>query len=217
MSPAINPIDLSAMDRECWWSKGHGTLIEAPDGRWFIVYHAYENGFYTLGRQTLFEPIEWTADGWFKTAGFDAAKPIPKPAGAVPHGMPFSDDFSTDRMGILWSFYKGSKADRARYRLENGGLVLKAQGTSPADLRLLGEELLHAQLRPGSAAGEARRRRTAAAHPHPERSAHRDDAVQRGRADVTQVRPRDGVVRLPPQRGVRVPQPASRTLRRGHW
>jgi beta-xylosidase len=48
--------------------------------------------------------------------------------------MAFSDDFSTDRMGIQWSFYRGSEADRARYRPENGALVLKAQGTSPADV-----------------------------------------------------------------------------------
>ena len=27
---------------ERWWSKGHGTLVEGPDGRWYIVYHAYE-------------------------------------------------------------------------------------------------------------------------------------------------------------------------------
>ena len=76
---------------------GQGTerLVEAPDGRWFIVYHAYENGFYTLGRQTLLEPIEWTADGWFQTAGSDAAKPIQACAGRRPHGLPFSDGFST--------------------------------------------------------------------------------------------------------------------------
>ena len=41
-----------------------------------MVYHAYENGFYTLGRQTLLEPIEWTADGWFRMAGADPAAPI---------------------------------------------------------------------------------------------------------------------------------------------
>ena len=38
-------------------------------GKWWMVYHAYENGFYTLGRQTLLEPIEWTADGWFRVGG----------------------------------------------------------------------------------------------------------------------------------------------------
>jgi xylan 1,4-beta-xylosidase len=116
------------------WSKGHGTLVEAPDGRWFIVYHAYENGYLTLGRQTLLEPIEWTDDGWFRTTGSDPAQPIRMPAqSAGPHGMAFSDDFTTDRMGIQWSFYKGSTTDRERYRYENGALVLKAKGTSPSD------------------------------------------------------------------------------------
>ncbi len=61
-----NPIVRTQSSAEHWWSKGHGTLVEAPDGQWFMVYHAYENGFYNLGRQTLLEPIEWTSDGWFE-------------------------------------------------------------------------------------------------------------------------------------------------------
>ena len=129
-----NPIVRTTSRDEPWWSKGHGTLVQARDGTWFIVYHAYENGFYTLGRQTLLEPIEWTPDGWFKRAGADLSRPIPKPAGeAVTHGFPFSDDFSTNKMGVQWSFYKGSAADRDRYRYDNGSLVLEARGTTPAD------------------------------------------------------------------------------------
>ena len=110
-------------------------LVESPDGRWFIVYHAYENGFYTLGRQTLLEPIEWTSDGWFRiVVGTDAAMPIRKPAGTVvPHGRRSSDDFSRESHGRLWSFYKGTDTDRDRYRHENGALVLKAKGAGPAD------------------------------------------------------------------------------------
>ena len=81
--------ELAATIRSCarsrrderWWSKGHGTLVEDRAGKWWMVYHAYENGFYTLGRQTLLEPIEWTADGWFRMAGADPAAPIAKPAG----------------------------------------------------------------------------------------------------------------------------------------
>jgi xylan 1,4-beta-xylosidase len=119
---------------ERWWSKGHATLVEAPGGTWYAVYHAYENGFYNLGRQTLLEPVEWTADGWFRAAGADVAKPIPKPAGeAVPHGLPLSDDFSTRKMGVQWSFYGGTVTDNDRYRYENGSLVLKAKGTAPRD------------------------------------------------------------------------------------
>jgi beta-xylosidase len=130
-----NPIIRTTSADERWWSKGHGTLVEDRAGQWWIVYHAYENGFYTLGRQTLLEPIAWTADGWFTTKrGADPAKPLSKPPGdAVPHGFAYSDDFSTDKMGVQWSFYNGDAADLARYRYEQGSLVLTAKGTGPAD------------------------------------------------------------------------------------
>jgi xylan 1,4-beta-xylosidase len=129
-----NPILRTRSNEERWWSKGHGTLVEDRAGKWWMVYHAYENGFYTLGRQTLLEPIEWTADGWFRAAGSDPASPIAKPAGEPgPHGFAYSDDFSKSRMGVQWSFYAGDEADRDRYRYENGALVLKGKGSSPAD------------------------------------------------------------------------------------
>ena len=64
----------------------------------------------------------------------DPAQPMAKPAGeAVAHGFALSDDFSKNRMGVQWGFYKGNDTDRARYRYENGTLVLKAKGKSPTD------------------------------------------------------------------------------------
>ena len=129
-----NPIVRTTSASERWWSKGHATLFEGPGGKRYIVYHAYENGFYNLGRQTLLEPVEWTAAGWFRAAGYDTARPIPKPAGpAVPHGQRLSDDFSTDKFGVQWSFYNGTEADQSRVRRENGSLVLKAKGAAPSD------------------------------------------------------------------------------------
>ena len=129
-----NPIVRTTNAADRWWSKGHGTLIDDRAGRWWMVYHAYENGFYTLGRQTLLEPIEWLPDGWFRTAGADPAMPIVKPAGENgTHGFPLSDDFSTSKMGVQWSFYNGDASDRDRYRYANGTLVLKAKGKGPAD------------------------------------------------------------------------------------
>jgi beta-xylosidase len=129
-----NPIVHTKSADERWWSKGHATLVEGPGGKWYLVYHSYENGFYNLGRQTLLEPAEWTQDGWFRAVGYDPAGPIPKPAGeALPHGYPLSDDFSTDKMGVQWSFYKGTDTDRERYRYENNSLVLTARGTTPRD------------------------------------------------------------------------------------
>lgn len=131
-----NPIVHTRSGDEKWWSRGHGTLVEGPDGKWYLMYHAYENGYWTLGRQTLLEPVEWTADGWFRSSGYDVGKPIPKPgklapAGNARHGMALSDDFTTNKMGVQWSFHQGTDADAARYRYDHGALVLQAKGDSP--------------------------------------------------------------------------------------
>lgn len=130
-----NPIVHTASAAEKWWSRGHGTLVEGPDGGWYLVYHAYEKGFYTLGRQTLLEPVEWTDDGWFKSRGDDVAQPIRKPVGgeAVAPGFAFSDDFSQPKIGLQWSFFNGTEADLQRAHYEAGALVVQGKGTSPRD------------------------------------------------------------------------------------
>jgi xylan 1,4-beta-xylosidase len=83
----------------------------------------------------LLDPIEWTDDGWFRAKGGDLAQPIAKPAGgeALPHGMPLSDDFSTDKFGVQWSFYDPSPDEKARLRREEGALVMRAKGRAPSD------------------------------------------------------------------------------------
>jgi xylan 1,4-beta-xylosidase len=131
-----NPIIRTESPAEKWWSKGHATLVEGPvSNDWYMMYHAYENGFHTLGRQTMMEPIEWTKDGWFKAKGVDAGKPIRKPKGgkAVPHGMALSDDFLTNKFGIQWSFFRGDITENQRVHYINGSLQLTAEGSSPAD------------------------------------------------------------------------------------
>lgn len=106
-----NPIIRTWSADEPWWSKGHATLFEGPNGQWWSIYHGYENGFATLGRQTLLEPIEWDEDGWPRAVGgtLSAALPAPLPTvsatGEQPHGSPLSDNFSTERFGTQWSFH----------------------------------------------------------------------------------------------------------------
>ena len=69
-----NPLVHTYTIDEEWWSKGHGTLIDDPEGNWYIVYHAYRNGFHTLGRSTIIESVNWTKDGWPVLAQKDGAK-----------------------------------------------------------------------------------------------------------------------------------------------
>ncbi|MBW8881302.1 MAG: family 43 glycosylhydrolase, partial [Asticcacaulis sp.] len=102
-----NPIVRTVSASEPWWSRGHATVVEGPGGDWWMVYHAYENGMRTLGRQTLLEPIEWTKDGWFRARGGTLSTPLPKPKGGRPSqaGLALSDDFSTNKFGVQWSLF----------------------------------------------------------------------------------------------------------------
>jgi xylan 1,4-beta-xylosidase len=130
-----NPIVRTQSADEPWWSRGHATLVEGPAGDWWLVYHGYENGFRTLGRQTLLEPAEWTSDGWFRARGGDLSKPLAKPKGgkAGPAGFAHSDDFTANRFGSQWSFHDPKPEDGERATYETGALRITARGTSPAD------------------------------------------------------------------------------------
>jgi xylan 1,4-beta-xylosidase len=130
-----NPIVRTWSATEKWWSRGHASMIEAPNGTWWMVYHGYENGFWTLGRQMLMEPMDWTRDGWPVAKGGDLSRPIRKPivsAGEV-HGQKLSDDFRTNRLGNLWSFYDPGPNEAERFVIEGGQLHLAPKGQSPTN------------------------------------------------------------------------------------
>jgi beta-xylosidase len=130
-----NPLVRTTRLEERWWSRGHATLVEGPAGDYWSVYHGYENGFWTLGRQTLLAPVSWTRDGWMEFGGGDLSRPIRKPRGgeSQPHGAPLSDDFSTDRYGRQWRFFAPGPEEPSRIRRSPGVLHLKASGEAPSN------------------------------------------------------------------------------------
>ncbi len=130
-----NPLVRTQSTKEPWWSRGHATLVEGPAGDWWMVYHGYENGFRTLGRQTLLEPMEWTADGWFRATGGDLSRPLPKPRGAAPgaNGHALSGPLAHERFGVQWCFHQPRADEMQRVRWDGDTLVLAPAGTSPAD------------------------------------------------------------------------------------
>lgn len=130
-----NPLVRTTTSTEKWWSRGHASLVEAPDGSWWSVYHGFENGYWTLGRQALLDPIEWTADGWFRMKGGDLSRPLAKPRGgeALPHGQRLSDSFERLELGNKWNFFRPSPDEASRARVADGALILTARGTAPGD------------------------------------------------------------------------------------
>ncbi len=128
-----NPIIRTQKSSEKWCSKGHGTLFDDAKGNWWMVYHAYENGHYNMGRQTLLEPIEWTTDGWYKTPeGNKSDTPLKRPvATGVATSFSLSDKFDGSQLKSQWGFY--GEYDTSRFRLTDAGMVLKSKGTSVGD------------------------------------------------------------------------------------
>lgn len=123
-----NPIVHTKDRTERWWSQGHGTLVDDINGNWWIMYHSYEKGFQTLGRQTLMLPIEWTKDHWFRVPpGVSSSSSLRLPAGpAGVAGDGLSDDFSAQQLGLQWQSFKQEPSKRIT--LKDGKLQLQAEG-----------------------------------------------------------------------------------------
>lgn len=111
-----NPIVRTLSRDEHWWSIGHASLIDTPDGDWWMVYHGYLNSFHTLGRQTLIEPVEFTEDGWFKPSGT-----VMKMRSEPDSGMPMEDDFTGIKLGLQWQC--NGHPPEERFRVSDGALV----------------------------------------------------------------------------------------------
>ena len=124
-----NPLVHTYSASEKWWRQGHATVLEAADGSWWTVYHATSGEGGGLGRQTLLMPVAWTSDGWpVIKNGLKSWDTIPMPKGEnVGHGMPLSDDFSSDELGIQWVY---NPSEKERVLLRNGELLLEARGAS---------------------------------------------------------------------------------------
>lgn len=127
-----NPLVHTYSASDPWWSKGHGTLIDDAEGNWWVVYHAYAQGYHTLGRQTLIDPVEWTADGWVKLR--HDARPLPA-QDPEKHGLELSDDFTGKQLGLQWTFWKEYAPESLSFGKD--GMSVKAKGKTPADGRLL--------------------------------------------------------------------------------
>lgn len=115
----FNPLLRTWSRNEQWWSKGHGSVVDMPDGRLFMIFHAYENGFMTLGRQTLLRELE-LRDGWLRLK--EGAISLPSPERKKVYGI---GDF-------VWQTCRENRLDD-RFTIAPDKIVIKAKGKSPAE------------------------------------------------------------------------------------
>ncbi len=108
-----NPVLFATDDGSPLQGPAHGTLIETQNGEWFVTFHAHELSHYSLGRPMCMEPVEWTADGWWRpTHG-----KVPRVTGVRPNlpacdfALAQTDEFDSKKLGLQW-FFHTRPADR---------------------------------------------------------------------------------------------------------
>jgi beta-xylosidase len=109
---------------------GHGDLVRAVDGSWWMVLlgvrpHGGTPGFHVLGRETFLTPVRWK-DGW----------PVPAPvvlgdAGCEP--VAAHDDFDANPLGPQWISIRTRSPHTTSLAERPGWLVLRAQDPSLDD------------------------------------------------------------------------------------
>ena len=128
-----NPITHTYSEEETWWHQGHGTIFDAPDKSWWMVYHGRLKNFTGLGRSTLLMPVEWTKDGWpVVKDGIPSSAFIPKPnfGENTPNAMVIKDEFTSTSLHPFW-YYDNAK--RSFLKSGNGSLEITASGVNHKD------------------------------------------------------------------------------------
>lgn len=95
---------------------GHADLIEAHDGSWWLVFHAFrphEGSYHHLGRETCLTPVTWTEDGWLVVSP-EKTVDVQMNVSTLPQQMevvePARDDFDRPELRPCWNFLRNPEA-----------------------------------------------------------------------------------------------------------
>ncbi|MCD7973155.1 MAG: family 43 glycosylhydrolase [Candidatus Azobacteroides sp.] len=93
---------------EEYLSCGHGTIVDAPDGRMFYMCHAYLKGDGVFaGRQPILQEMRMTEDKWVRFLTGEHAvrkQPVPFPGTIQKKRSGFEDNFDTPDLKVNWSW-----------------------------------------------------------------------------------------------------------------
>ncbi|HEX8719890.1 MAG TPA: family 43 glycosylhydrolase [Pyrinomonadaceae bacterium] len=125
-----NPLVAANRDWQC---PGHGSIVETPDGRDFLLYHSYRRsrGAFGVGREALLDEVRWGADGWPSiNGGAGPSTSAPAPLGvAGKGGAEFFDGFEAAALGPEWQWPMNNAPD-VRVEMGRGGHLVLAPGAA---------------------------------------------------------------------------------------
>ena len=130
---------------------GHGDLVQAADGSWWLVCLGVRPqggtpGWHVLGRETFLAPVTWV-DGWPVVGELSLDMPAPpwplSPDVVV--GPPDRDDFDLGGLAAHWLSLRSRPADHCTTGERSGWLTLRSRGASmdAPDVTFLGRRQQH--------------------------------------------------------------------------
>lgn len=95
---------------------GHADLVETPDGKWWMVFHAIRPSVFMLhhiGRETMLAPVEWDENGWPVVNGGEVITAAMQTEGEGKACVPGSwrDDFTAPEPAPRWSWLRNPNRD----------------------------------------------------------------------------------------------------------
>jgi xylan 1,4-beta-xylosidase len=111
-----------------WRCPGHGSIVTDPDGRYWLLYHAYaREGFVATGREMMLDEVIFGADGWPTINGGKGASTraaAPAAARSQQDLSQFREEFATT--GVLPSGWQWPIGRQPTARVSDGHLTLTA-------------------------------------------------------------------------------------------
>ncbi len=128
-----NPANPILAGNEIWQCPGHGSIVETPDNRWFLLHHAYRKsplGF-KIGREALLDEVKFK-DGWATVNdGKGASNSAKTPFKNTEQQSIFansSDEFDENKLSAQWTH---SISDYDFAEISDGFLKLAPAKTQP--------------------------------------------------------------------------------------
>lgn len=114
---------------------GHGDLVQAEDGSWWMVFLAYRNfggSYHHLGRETCLAPVEWPRGEWPVVNGGNPIDTTMTVKSLLPQSQPVSKPNETAQgfktLGHEWIYIQNP--DASKYVLKGGKLRLYGSKSS---------------------------------------------------------------------------------------
>jgi beta-xylosidase len=120
---------------DAWRCPGHGSIVSDPEGRSWLLYHAYASkGFVATGRELMLDEVVFGADGWPTINGGRGASvraAAPAAARRQPSIAEWREEFDGDgELSPGWQWPIGRKPVMAK---KDGALTLRvAEGSATA-------------------------------------------------------------------------------------